>query len=257
MAICSAIRTGLSSIGRMLPRSRILARLVVRARIAAVMLTPTFTHDGVRVVLVDHQPVEADLVGELVLVEIALVVRRGLLAVEEAVRELQAERGVLVALLVGELVVRHLAEVVELHALRLVLRGSRARRRAKASGCSMGGRWPQRSSTVQRRVRQQPAVLLAADRRARCGPRGPRRSASGSSRAAGSAAAADCACTASRSGAPPSPGCASAISSSAGVGGRPKSSSHSGTVFGSWTVSVAELRRRVVEDVEDLARAPA
>jgi hypothetical protein len=47
MAICSAIRTGLSSIGRMLPSSSSLARRVMRARIAAVMLAPTFTHEGV------------------------------------------------------------------------------------------------------------------------------------------------------------------------------------------------------------------
>ena len=47
MAICSAIRTGLSSIGRMLPRIRSLARLVVRPSTAAVMLAPTFTHEGV------------------------------------------------------------------------------------------------------------------------------------------------------------------------------------------------------------------
>jgi hypothetical protein len=47
MAICSAIRTGLSSIGRMLPSSSSLARLVVRASTAAVMLAPTFTHEGV------------------------------------------------------------------------------------------------------------------------------------------------------------------------------------------------------------------
>src|SRR5437879_11479902 len=47
IAICSASRTGFSSIGRMFPSRRILARRVVRARIAADMLTPTFTHDGV------------------------------------------------------------------------------------------------------------------------------------------------------------------------------------------------------------------
>ena len=47
IAICSAMRIGLSSIGRMLPSSRIFARRVVRASTAAVMLTPTLTHDGV------------------------------------------------------------------------------------------------------------------------------------------------------------------------------------------------------------------
>ena len=47
MAICSAIRTGLSSIGRMLPRMSSFARFVVRPSSAAAMLTPTFTQDGV------------------------------------------------------------------------------------------------------------------------------------------------------------------------------------------------------------------
>jgi len=47
IAICSAICTGLSWMGRMLPRIRSLARRVVRARIPAVMLAETFTHDGV------------------------------------------------------------------------------------------------------------------------------------------------------------------------------------------------------------------
>jgi hypothetical protein len=47
MASCSAIRTGLSSIGRILPRSKIFARRVVRPSTAAVMFTPTFTHEGV------------------------------------------------------------------------------------------------------------------------------------------------------------------------------------------------------------------
>src|SRR5207248_2418323 len=58
--------------------------------------------------------------------------------------------GVLVALRVGELVVRHLAEVVELH--RLEPPGTPPRksvtRRANSSGCSRGGRWPHFSSTA-------------------------------------------------------------------------------------------------------------
>src|SRR5262249_58497094 len=70
----------------------------------------------------------------------------GLGGVEEPVRQVEAQRRVLEPLLVGELVVRHLAEVVELH-------GRPSRKSvtscANASGCSIGGRWPQRSSTVR------------------------------------------------------------------------------------------------------------
>lgn len=47
MAICSAMATGFSWMGRMLPSNRILARLVVRARMPAFMLTETPTHEGV------------------------------------------------------------------------------------------------------------------------------------------------------------------------------------------------------------------
>ena len=43
----------------------------------------------------------------------------------------------------------------------------------------MGGRWPQRSSTVQRRVRQERGGTARRTRRARSGPRAPTRSASG------------------------------------------------------------------------------
>src|SRR2546427_5551088 len=99
-------------------------------------------------VLVDHEAFEPGLVGEVVLGQIALVVRGGLLPVEEAIGELERERRILVALLVRELVVRHLAEVVELHRRGSPSRKSRTRR-AKRSGCSIGGRWPQRSSTVR------------------------------------------------------------------------------------------------------------
>src|SRR5215469_10730613 len=75
--------------------------------------------------LVDHEPVEAHLVGELVLVEIALVVLVRDVGREERVGEGQAERGILVSLRVGILVVRHLAKVVELHLM--PSRGNRAR----------------------------------------------------------------------------------------------------------------------------------
>ncbi len=47
IATCSAIWTGFSWIGRMLPRIRIFARRVVRARIPAVMLAETLTQEGV------------------------------------------------------------------------------------------------------------------------------------------------------------------------------------------------------------------
>src|SRR5438128_12396064 len=97
--------------------------------------------------LFDHQTREARLVGELVLREVPLIGGRRHLAHEEAVRELEPERRVLVAFLVGELVVRHLAEVVQLHRRESPSRKS-STRRAKASGCSIGGRWPHRSSTV-------------------------------------------------------------------------------------------------------------
>src|SRR5262249_58503267 len=85
--------------------------------------------------------------GELVLGEIALVVRVRLLAVEEPVRKLEPERGVSLGLGVGVLVVRHLAEVVELHA---VAPRKSSTSRAKASGCSRGGRWPHFSRTARR-----------------------------------------------------------------------------------------------------------
>src|SRR5262249_60642999 len=99
-----------------------------------------------RGMLADHEAGQARPVGELVLREVALVVRGGLLAIEEAVRKLEPERRVLVALLVGELVMRHLAEVVKLHRRDSPPRKS-STRRAKTSGCSIGGRWPHRSST--------------------------------------------------------------------------------------------------------------
>src|SRR3989441_2137333 len=98
------------------------------------------------VVLVDHQPVEAGPVGEFVLVEIALVVRPGFLRAEEPVRKVETERRILGALLVGELVVWHLAEVVELHG-RMGPRRKSITRRANVPGCSMGGRWPHFSRT--------------------------------------------------------------------------------------------------------------
>src|SRR5262249_22272687 len=101
---------------------------------------------GRGVVLVDHQAVEARLIGGLVLVEVALVVGRGDRGGEEPVRELEAERGVLVPLGVRELVMWHLAEVVELHERAGPFRKS-VTRRANASGCSTGGRCPQFSST--------------------------------------------------------------------------------------------------------------
>jgi len=47
IATCSAICTGLSWIGRMLPRINSFALRVVRARMPAVMLAETFTHEGV------------------------------------------------------------------------------------------------------------------------------------------------------------------------------------------------------------------
>ena len=160
MASCSAIRTGLSSIGRMLPSSRIFARRVVRASTAAVMFTPTFTHEGVEWCSLIMRPSNPAWSANSYSVEIALVVRGGLLRVEEAVGELEPERRVLVALLVRELVVRHLAEVVELHRRGSPPRKSRTSR-AKRSGCSIGGRWPQRSSTV-RVAAAGAAILLAA-----------------------------------------------------------------------------------------------
>src|SRR5262249_15185429 len=97
-------------------------------------------------VLVDHQPVVAGLIRELVLVQIARVVRGRLAAIEEPVRKTQTQRRILVAFLVRPLVVRHLAEVVELH--RGVSPRKSSTRRAKCSGCSSGGRCPQRPSTV-------------------------------------------------------------------------------------------------------------
>src|SRR5207245_10684844 len=71
----------------------------------------------------------------------------GLRPVDEPVCELEAELRVLVALLVGKRVVRHLAEVVELHRRGFPPRKS-STRRPKGAGCSIGGRWPHRSSTV-------------------------------------------------------------------------------------------------------------
>src|SRR6185503_20746287 len=124
--------------------------------------------------------VEAGLVGEVVLVEIALVVALGDLRREERVRKGQAERRVLVALRVRVLVVRHLAEVVELHVR--PSRGSPApgsrRRPAARSGASdrsargrAASRWAAGAGTARRRSP------------GRSGPRAPRRSGPGSSRA--------------------------------------------------------------------------
>src|SRR5206468_6709094 len=101
-----------------------------------------------RVVLVHHEAVEADLVRELVLGEVALVIRVRLRTVEEPVRELEPERPIFLALGVGVLVVRHLAEVVELHRRPSPPRKS-STWRVNSSGCSIGGRWPHFSSTVR------------------------------------------------------------------------------------------------------------
>src|SRR5512132_880476 len=186
-------------------------------------------------VLVDHEPVEAHPVGQLVLGEIALVVGGGLRAVEEAVGKGQAERGIVGAFLVRILVMRHLAEVVELHGRAFPPRKSRTSR-AKASGYSRGTRWPHRSSTVR--------VAWGRSRRY-CSPhatgtirssrphtisvglvtRGKNRSRRGLCMYGFQARRA----VISR--------LRSAISSSAGVGARPNSSSHSGTADGSCTLS--------------------
>src|SRR5712664_447323 len=186
------------------------------------------------VVLVDHQPVEAGPVGEFVLVEIALVVRAGLLRAEEPVRKLETERRILRALLVGELVMRHLAEVIELHGRRGPPRKS-ITRRANTSGCSIGGRWPQLSRTD--------SVALPSSRRY-CSPqatgttrssrpqtmsagfvtRGRKRSSRGLCMYGFQVSRADISWL------------RTAVSSSAAVGGRPNSASHSGIVAGSWTV---------------------
>src|SRR6266850_3405965 len=66
-------------------------------------------------VLVDHEAVEAGLISELVLIEIALIVPVGGLRGEVRVREGEAKRRVLVAFRIRILMMRHLAEVVELH----------------------------------------------------------------------------------------------------------------------------------------------
>src|SRR5262252_10536698 len=110
--------------------------------------------------LVDHEPVETDLVGELVLVEVALVVLVGDVGREERVGKGQAQRRVLVSLRVGILVVRHLAEVVELHLT--PSRGNRARcaRRPPAARWAADGHtvrarrvspWAETSDTARRR----------------------------------------------------------------------------------------------------------
>src|SRR5216683_5987685 len=66
-------------------------------------------------VLIEHEAVETGLIGELVLIEIPLIVPVGDLRGEVRVREGEAKRGVLVAFRIRILMVRHLAEVVELH----------------------------------------------------------------------------------------------------------------------------------------------
>src|SRR5215470_20391066 len=112
--------------------------------------------------LVDHEPVETHLVGELVLVEVALVVLVRDVRREERVGEGQAQRRVLVPLRVGILVVRHLAEVVELHLT--PSRGNRARcaRRPPAARWAADGRiyrgrraspWAAAADTARRRSR--------------------------------------------------------------------------------------------------------
>src|SRR2546425_894169 len=146
MASCSAIRTGLSSIGKMLLEDQQLGPRRGAGKDPGRHVDADVDARRCGVVLVDHQPVEAGPVGEFVLVEIALVVRPGFLRAEEPVRKVETERRILGALLVGELVVWHLAEVVELHG-RMGPRRKSITRRANVSGCSMGGRWPHFSRT--------------------------------------------------------------------------------------------------------------
>ena len=67
------------------------------------------------VVLIEHDAVEAQLVGVHALVEIALEEAVGRVGVEPRVGEGEAQRRVLVALFVGVLVVGELGEVVALH----------------------------------------------------------------------------------------------------------------------------------------------
>src|SRR5712692_531562 len=65
--------------------------------------------------LVDHEAVETGFISELVLVEIPPVVPVGDRRGEVRVREGQSKRRVLVAFRIRILMMRHLAEVVELH----------------------------------------------------------------------------------------------------------------------------------------------
>ena len=170
IAICSATMIGLSWIGRMLPISAIFARFVWRARIAADIMIETRARRRA-VVLVDHQPVEADLVGQDVLVEVVVVVARRDVPIEVGVRHLQAHRRVLEVLAV----VKTWCGISEnqysfTSLLRLAVRSScrpevDPSQRQKSSGRSIIGEWPQPSMTFRVRVRQAAAVLLAADDR--------------------------------------------------------------------------------------------
>src|SRR5262249_42646708 len=118
-----------------------------------------------RVVLVDHQPVEPHLVGELVLVEIALVVLVGDVGREEGVGEGEAQRGILVSLRVGVFVMRHLAEVVELH-----LTPSRGNR-ARCARRPLAARWAADGRT--RRARRASPGARASDAARRGSPARP------------------------------------------------------------------------------------
>src|SRR5712692_388845 len=65
--------------------------------------------------LIDHEAVETGFISELVFIEIPLVVPVGDLRGEVRVRESEAKGRVLVAFRIRILMMRHLAEVVELH----------------------------------------------------------------------------------------------------------------------------------------------
>ena len=99
-------------------------------------------------VLVDRDAVEAELLGVLELVEVAVVELVAELGVEVLVGEVQRRRGVLLVEVVGQVRVRHEVEEDELHvALSDPLRRNSVTASANASVRSKYMAWPQ-SSTI-------------------------------------------------------------------------------------------------------------
>ena len=89
MASCSTSHSGSSQMGRMLPSSTILARLVTRGEDACLDVHGAAHAEGRAVVLVEHQAVEAHLLGVQPLVDVAVVQVGAELGVVDVVAEVE------------------------------------------------------------------------------------------------------------------------------------------------------------------------